>query len=170
MKRLSRKALVSGALAVGLMAVGIAFAAWTASGTGNGYAKATTAAALSSDDASASTTGQLYPGGEGDVVLTVRNPNPYPVLVKGIADNATITSSKGANCNGSTGVTFDDFTYDSATMTAATYTVPAKSAGVDGSKTITLANAANMSNASHNDCQGAVFTIPVSISGESAAS
>jgi len=29
-------------------------------------------------------TNQLYPGGAGDVVLTITNPNPYPVTLTGV--------------------------------------------------------------------------------------
>ncbi len=45
-------------------------------------------------DALASPTGRLYPGGRSDVVVTIANPNPYPVTVTAIslpADTAYAT-------------------------------------------------------------------------------
>ena len=157
MRTFSRKATVTAVVTGVLLAASVAFAAWTASGTGAGYAKATSAQALSTVDASASTSAQLYPGGTGDVKLTVHNPNDYPVRVTSVTGSGTITSDKGAACNASTGVAF-------ANQTGLTLDV----AG-GGTSTFTLTGAASMSNASDNACQGAVFTIPVSLSGQSNA-
>jgi hypothetical protein len=89
-----------------VMAGTIALAAWTAGGSGNGYSKATTAQVLTTVDASASTTAQLYPGGTGDMKLSVTNPNAYPVTITTVTGSGAITSDKGAACNASTGVTF----------------------------------------------------------------
>lgn len=148
--------LTAGSIMLGVLAVGsIAYAAWTASGTGSGYAKATTAQALTTVDVSASTTAQLYPGGTGDVTLRIDNPNPYPVRVTSVSGTGAITSDKGAACDASTGVTFAD-------QTGQSLDVPAGSA-----VTFTLSGAVTMSNASDNSCQGAIFTIPVALSGAS---
>jgi hypothetical protein len=136
-----------------VLTAGVAFAAWTASGSGNGYAKAQTVQALTTVDASASTTAQLYPGGSGDVKVTVSNPNSFPVTITGVAGSGTITSDKGAACNASTGVTFTDTTGLSSSVAAS------------GSTTITLSGKAAMSSASDNSCQGAVFTIPITLTG-----
>jgi len=138
-----------------LLAGTIALAAWTAGGTGDGYSKATTAQALTTIDASASTTAQLYPGGTGDMKLRINNPNPYAVTVTTVTGSGAITSDKGAACNASTGVTFTN-------QTGQTLSVPASSA-----VTFTLAGTVAMSNASDNSCQGAVFTIPVTLTGTS---
>jgi hypothetical protein len=137
------------------MAGTVAFAAWTAGGTGDGYAKATTAQALTTIDASASTTAQLYPGGTGDMKLRINNPNPYAVTVTTVTGSGTITSDKGAACNAATGVTFTN-------QTGQTLSVPASSA-----VTFTLTGSVAMSNASDNSCQGGVFTIPVTLTGTS---
>ena len=154
-KKVARR-ITAGAFVVGVMlAAGVAFAAWTATGSGNGYAKATTAQALTTVDASGSTTAQLYPGGTGDVKLTIHNPNPYAVRVTSVTGAGSITSDKGAACDASTGVSF-------ANQTGLTLDVAAASNG-----TFTLTGAASMSNSSDNSCQGAVFTIPVSLLGAS---
>ena len=158
MRRFFRKSLVTSLLLGVVLAAAVAFAAWTATGSGSGYAKATSAQALTTVDVSASTTADLYPGNsDGDVLLRVSNPNPYPVRVTSVTGNGAITSDKGAACNMSTGVTFDD-------QTGLSLDVAASSAA-----SFTLDGAANMSNASANACQGAVFTIPVSLSGQSNA-
>jgi hypothetical protein len=155
-KRITRKVTV-GALALGVtMAATVAFAAWTATGSGNGYAKAKTAVALTTVDASASTTAQLYPGGTGDVVIKIANSNPYPVTVTGVAGAGAITSDKGATCDAATGVTY-------TAPTTPSLVVPAGSAGT----LFTLTGAVAMSNASANACQGAIFTIPVTLTGTS---
>jgi hypothetical protein len=136
-----------------LLAAGIAFAAWTATGSGNGYAKAQSVSPLTTVDASASTTAQLYPGGTGDVVITVSNPNSFPVTITAVTGNGTITSDKGAACNASTGVTFTNTSGLSQVAPGSTTT------------SFTLSGKAAMSSASDNSCQGAVFTIPVTLTG-----
>lgn len=154
-KRVSRKlAVVTTVLAVS--AVGLVYAAWTTNGTGSGYAKAGTAQALSTVDVSASTSATLYPGGPaGDVKIEISNPNSYPVKVTGVSGNGTITADAGHSGCTTTGVTFTD-------QTGLNISVAANS-----SATATLTGAASMSNASLNACQGATFTIPVTISGAS---
>lgn len=145
-----KKLVVATGVVAGMLTAGVAWAAWTANGTGSGYAKASQAQAVTTADASSSTAAELYPGASGDVKITVVNPNAFPVRVTNVDGDGAITSDKGAACDASTGVTFDDQT--------GTYDVAA-----DTSSTFTLPGAAHMSNASDNSCQGAVFTIPVSL-------
>ena len=151
MLRPTKKFVVAGGVVASMLASGVAWAAWTADGTGNGYAKATTAQVLTTSTATASP--QLYPGGSGDVKVTINNPNPYAVNVTSITGNGAITADL-AGCT-TTGVSFTNKT--------GSWNVAA-----NGSSTVTLTGAASMSNASDNACQGAVFTIPVSLSGASA--
>lgn len=134
----------------------VALAAWVTNGTGSGYARAGSAQALTTVDVSATTPATLYPGVTGNVRLSINNPNPYAVQVTAVSGNGTITSDAGAACNASTGVTFTN-------QSSLALSVPANSAA-----TFTLNNAVSMSNASDNSCQGAVFTIPVSLTGQSA--
>ena len=124
---------------------------------GSGYAKATTAQALTTLDVSATTPATLYPGATGNVKLQINNPNPYPVRVTAVSGNGTITSNAGAACNASTGVSYTD-------QTGLTLDI-----GASTSATFTLSGAVAMTNASDNSCQGAVFTIPVSLTGQSNA-
>jgi hypothetical protein len=144
-------------LLLAVVAVGIGLGAWSLGGTGNGSAKATTASDITLADASAFTTADLYPGATGNLKLRATNPNQFPVRITAVSGNGTITSDKGAACNASTGVTLANqtgLTLDLAAGATATLTVP---------------NAVSMSNSSDNSCQGAVFTVPVSLTAVSNA-
>src|SRR6266516_3324608 len=133
-----KRQLITGLLTLLVLGVaGLVYAAWTNTGSGSGYAKAGTAQALTTVDVSASTAATLYPGANGDVLIKVNNPNPYPVRVTDVTGNGTITADSGHATCVTTGVTFT--------------------------------GAAHMSNASDNGCQGATFTIPVSLTGTSNA-
>ena len=159
----TRKRLVTlgGSLAV-LVVGGMVFAAWVVPGTGQGYAKAKQALALTTDDLGATTTDLLYPGATGDVKVKVNNPNPFPVTVTAVDGNGAVDSDKasctdvGGDLTKKTGVSFANQTLNSNNV------VPA-----NGSVTLTLNNAVSMSNQSVNACQGAVFTIPVSFTASS---
>ena len=145
----------AGVTLVVLAAVGLAYAAWTSSGSGSGYAKAGTAQQLTTVDVSANTTATLYPGSNGNVRIKIANPNPYPVRVTDVTGNGAITADAGHASCVTTGVTFTNQTGQSIDVAA------------NGNTETTLTNAASMSNASDNGCQGAVFTIPVTLSGNS---
>lgn len=151
--KVSKKLLLIGGIAVLVTALaGIAIGAWSVSGNGTGYAKASTASAITLGDATASTTADLYPGATGAVKLKVSNPNPFPVRITAVAGNGTITSDKGAACNAATGVTFTN-------QTGLTLDLLAN----ETNHVFSLAGAVSMSNASDNSCQGAVFSIPVTV-------
>lgn len=137
-----------------VLVAGVAFAEWLANGTGSGYAKARRATPLTTSSATASES--LYPGGTGDAVVTVNNANPYPVTARGIAGNGAITSGVPACDDAGSGVSFVDQT--------GAWLVPA-----NGSATLTLISAVAMASTSPDSCQGATFTIPVRITGQSGA-
>ena len=131
---------------------GVTFGSWSVSGTGNGYSKAVTAQSLTFSDASASTTAQLYPGGTGDLVVKVTNPNAFAVTITSVTGNGTIvTAPTNATCDSATGVTFTD-------TTGLTQSV-----GAGATVTFTLANKVSMSNSSNNACQGLIFRVPISV-------
>ena len=159
-KRVINRKLAVGVIAAVMAAVGLVYAAWTTNGTGNAYAKAGTAAAIGTIDVSASTTATLYPGVSGDVLIKLDNPNPYAVTVTAISGNGTITPDSGHSGCTTTGVTFTN-------QTGLNLVIPAKVGSTNGTLQTTLTGAASMSNASLNACQGAVFTIPVTLTGTS---
>jgi hypothetical protein len=157
------------AVVVVIFAAGIAYAAWTSSGTGSGSAKATTAQALgtvSADVTTIAAADKLYPGqANGKAVIKITNPNPYSVRVTGVSFDTSsyVSSDQGANCTDApatthpTGVSFNN-------QSGLTMDVPANSAGTQ----FTLpAGSVSMNNTSDTLCQGATFTIPVTLSGNS---
>jgi hypothetical protein len=156
-----RKLIVAALTALVLGVVGLVYAAWTSNGTGSAYAKASTAQALTTVDVSTQTTATLYPGATGDLLIKISNPNPYPVKVTDVTGNGAITadtghSTCGADAQHPSGVTFTD-------QHALTISVPANS-----STQTTLSGSVLMSSASDNSCQGATFTVPVTLAGVSA--
>ena len=152
-RRVKRRWSVLGLLLLGAIVAGVAVGAWNVTGSGSGSAKAGVATGLTLNDASGATAADLYPGVTGNVKLSVTNPNSFPVRVTSVTGTGAITSDKGAACNASTGVTFTN-------QTGLTLDLAAGATSV-----FTLSGAAAMSNSSDNACQGAIFTIPVSVSG-----
>jgi hypothetical protein len=143
--------------AVAVMATtAVTFGSWSVSSSaGSGYSKAKVALSLTLSDASASTTAQLYPGGTGDIWIKVTSSNPFAVTVTSVTGAGTITSDKGAACDASTGVTFTN-------TTGLTQAV-----GAGATVTFSLAGKVAMSNASDNSCQGAVFSVPITLAATS---
>lgn len=140
-----------------LLGTGTAVAYWAAAGSGTGTAAAGTAQPLSTVTTSASTTSVLYPGGPAaDVALVVLNPNPYPVTITGVSADGPVIASGGLGTCTTHGVTF------SPPASGLPFTV-----SPSASATVTLGGAAEMSTAAENGCQGATFTLPVALTGES---
>jgi hypothetical protein len=151
----ARLALALSAILV-VATTAVTFGSWTVSSSaGSGYSKAKVASSLTLSDASASTTAQLYPGGTGDIWIKVTNSNPFAVTVTSVTGAGTITSDKGAACDAATGVTFTN-------TTGLTQAV-----GAGATVTFSLAGKVAMSNASDNSCQGAVFTVPITLAATS---
>lgn len=167
MKRFATKIGITGVALAAFLVAGVAFAAWVVNGSGSGYSKATSSQDLYTDNASGATVAQLYPGASGDVKLVVRNPNPFPVEVTKVEQNGAVSTSDanctdvGGDASKATGVSFATTNLSSGNV------VPAKSGGVDGSLSLSLNNAASMSNASVNACQGEVFEVPVTFTARS---
>jgi hypothetical protein len=145
-----RLALALSALTI-TVSGGMTFGSWTvASSPGSGYAKALSAVDLTVLDASTSATAQLFPGGTGDLYLQVTNSNPFPVTITAVTGAGTITSDKGAACNA--------FTSTSGLS---------QSVAAGATVSFSLVGKVAMSNASDTTCQGAVFTIPVTLAATS---
>ncbi|MFD9704153.1 hypothetical protein [Lentzea sp. NPDC059081] len=145
-RRYVRRGVVIFAVATAALGSGVAYAAWTSSGTGNATATAATAAAPVVTGG-AVITGFLYPGATGTAVVTVKNPNPYPVVVSTVAPNGAVPAS--GSCPAST-VSFA--TQNPGTPIAAGATVA-----------ITMAGSVSMISGAVNACQGVDFSIPVTV-------
>jgi hypothetical protein len=164
MKFLGKRRLIFGAVTVMVLGiVSLGYAAWTSSGGGTGFAKAASAQNLTTASVTGTTSATLYPGATGDLVVNVTNPNSYPIKVTSVTGNGTITadsshSTCGQDASHPTGVTYTD-------QTGLTIAVPANS-----SSQVTLSGSVKMTNASDNSCQGATFSVPVSMAAASNAS
>jgi len=137
-------------LVIGLGA-GAAFAYFSSSGTGAGSASTGTLQAVTVAAATATPTTPLRPGGAGDVTLKVTNPNSYDVTLVSVTGAGSITADGGHPGCTTTGVTFIDQTGLSTTIPAGSTTA------------VDVPGAAAMSTASSAGCQGATFSIPVTI-------
>lgn len=136
------------------LATGGAYAYFTSSGSGSGKASVgillpVTMTAFVGGDTPSST---LLPGGPAaDVILRVNNPNTYAVTLVSVTGNGAITADSGHSGCTTTGVSFSNQPSLSITI------------GASGTTLVHLSGAASMSTASLNACQGATFSVPVSI-------
>jgi hypothetical protein len=153
-----KKRLIGAAMTMLVLgAVGLVYAAWTTNGSGTGAAQAGYAQGLSTVDATASTTGLLYPNGDGTVTLQIHNPNSYPVVVTDVTPGpGEVTATGGIGVCNLTGVRF-------RAQHDLDIHVPPNS----DSNVIELQDAAHMTNESEDGCQGATFSIPVVLTGAS---
>lgn len=152
-------AAVTAGIGLAMLSSGSALAMWTTSGTGTGSAAAATSLALTTTAVTPAGT-LLHPGGSGDLRITISNPNPFAVTVTSVAAGAGSITSDKVGCSGAT-------TGVSLATQNGSWVVPAKVGAVNGTATVLLANALSMSNASDTTCQGAVFTVPVALTGAS---
>ena len=153
--RLARSAAATLALCL-LGGAGSAYAYWAAAGSGNGSAANGTLQTVAVEALVPGDTLQtsLIPGGTADVLLRASNPNPFPMTVHGFAANGAVTADAAhAGCT-TTGVTF---TPPDAAVSPPVV-IPANS-----SILLTLPGAASMDVASHSACQGAQFSVPVTL-------
>lgn len=150
--RLARTAAATTALCL-LGGVGSAYAYWTAAGLGSGSATNGTMQTVTVDALvpGGSPQTSLVPGGSADVVLRITNPNPHGVAVHSVTANGPITADGAHPGCAPTGVTFTPAQMTSTAIAANT------------SVLLTLPGAASMSTASPSACQGAQFTIPVTL-------
>ena len=141
MRKIQKISIVGGTVGV-LMAGGIAYAAWTSSGTGDGPVTAGADAAMG---VSAISTELLYPTKTVDLTVTVENNDHYALNL----DSLTATS-----------VTADPATCDVASVEASsgTYSTAAANRIAEGGsidKTLTL----HMLDTADEDCKNAIFTV-----------
>jgi hypothetical protein len=152
MKHKTRRTAAVTAGVVALTGVGVAFAAWTSTGTGSGQATATTAQNLTVTVAQ-NVTG-LYPTGSKDVSFTVKNNNPYRVtLDSALISNLAVVGAP-AGCS----------------LSAINVTTPASLSDVlAAGATTSAAHVATISMGANADdgCQGQSFTFDVTVSGHS---
>lgn len=161
MRKLSRRSkatlAVASILALAVNA-GAAWAYWRISGTGTTAAAGATVANLQVSGASYPDV-PLFPGARGGLVVTVKNPNSFPVIVKRVMPGpGPVTADaahRSAGCEQS-GVSLIRNVF------AVSWPIPAKS-----QKVFPISSSVAMSNSSDDACQGATFSIPLSVTGTS---
>jgi len=147
-----RRAFVAMAI-VGVIVTGggIAAALWSANGSGPGQAKALSAQSLTVTAATGAA--DLYPGFTGgDVFFTITNPNPYPVTFTSMTAG-TVTSSNPAACPSA----------NVSVANASGLSLAAAASSTSGTQSI--ANVVTMAAGAPDGCQGATFTINLTLSG-----
>ena len=151
MKRIPKIA-VGAAVAVSAAGGGIAWAAWSANGSGSARAGSLTAQSVTVTAVTGAA--DLYPGfTNGDLFFTITNPNPYPVTFTAMSSGA-VTSSNVTACP-SSNVTVD------ATATGLTINVAAGAT----SATVSILDVVNMASTALDGCQAKTFDIVLTLTG-----
>jgi hypothetical protein len=118
--------------------------------------------------ASPSATNLLFPGGNGDAVATITNPNSYPVTVTGVdlPTNTTYaggftTSALSVTQTGCSTTTSDViWNFSSATLGSVHTLTTALIVAANASLTVTLTNDASMNLAAPSACAATYFSMP----------
>jgi hypothetical protein len=134
-----------------------AFAYWSAAGAGAGSGSTASAAPVTLSPGAV--VADLRPGGAGDVVLTVTNPNAFDAELTSLALDVT----QGDDGFGVDAAHLDCaltvLAYTTQTNGDAGWLVPAASGGDAGTLSITLPSALAMSDDAARGCQGATLTV-----------
>jgi hypothetical protein len=119
--------------------------------------------------ASPSATNLLYPGGNGDVVVTITNNNPYPVTITAVQlpTNATYAngfsnSSLTTAQSGCSAATPSDVIWNFSTSSSgSSHTLTsALTVAASGTLTVTFTNDASMTSAAPAACASTYFSMP----------
>jgi len=145
-KNIKRSAVV-GTTVTALFGAGIAFAAWTTDGEGSGAVTAWQAQDLTVE---VDPVVGLFPTGTVNVQFTVTNPNDYKVKL----GNATLKS-----------VTADQAGCDATVVTGGPVDLSGVAVLAKDATTASQTFPVTMSNNATDECQGAVFTVTLSVTG-----
>ena len=161
---LRRRAGVVAAVTLLLTGGGIAVASWTATGTGAARAASVTALVVSAG----SPLGGLYPipaagygsGTPGSVATTVANANPFPVTITSATIGSVTTTPLG-------GQTCADGSVLPTTGSPIAVNPPVTLPAGSGPTAVTVPGALYMVSTAEDGCQGASFSVPVTVTGAS---
>lgn len=170
-----------GAFAVAGVAYGVTNWVVNLAGGSSGEAQSASVSDISiSAVATPAASNLLYPGANGDVVVTISNPNSFPVTITGVnlPTNTTYatgytTSALSTTQTGCLAATPSGVTWNFATGTsgsAHTLTTPlvvAASGQANNPLTVTFTNAASMATSAPAACESTYFSMP-SLTGVSA--
>lgn len=123
--------------------------------------------------ASPAVTGTLYPGGNGDVVISISNPNDFPVTLTAVAlptsstyataySDSGLSSPVGAGCDGSSSLVSWRYATGSSgsSHTLTTPLTVGASGEANNPLVVTLSNVASMGTNSPLACAGVHFSMP----------
>lgn len=150
-------------------------------GGSNGEGQSANVANLSiSAVASPAASNLLYPGGNGDVVVSISNPNPFPVTITavdlptnttyatGYTTSALSTTQTGCLASTPSGVTWNYATGTSGSShTLTTALTVAASGQANNPLLVTMTNDASMASSAPAACENTYFSMP-SLTGVSA--
>lgn len=177
-KRWSRKSKVVSAVVGSLLAGGAAYAAtgWVVglNGGSSGEAQSANVQNLTiSAVASPSATNLLYPGGTGDVVVTISNPNPYPVTITalqlptnstyatGYTTSALTTTQTGCLASTPSDVVWNYSTSSSGSSHTLTSPLTVGASGAANNPlVVTFTNDASMLSGAPVACANTYFSMP----------
>lgn len=142
-----------GVVTAGLLATGVAYAAWSSTGAGAGTARATTSVNSTIDGASH--LADLYPGAAKTVTVTVSNPNDYPVIVTSISAGSSDAAGASGACAAAT------VTSDAVDDPAGIDQVGPATATIAGRGTGTFQLVTRMKGSATDACKGATFNLPL---------
>lgn len=146
-----RKVAAIGVACGTVLAAGVAFAAWTSTGTGNGTGSAREA--VDSVIATVTPAALLYPGIDSSLIVSITNPNPYPVQVTSIEASSSMLTAGGC----AAGTVYTDLKDDTEAATIAP----------SGIQNYTLR--VRMLGDAQDVCQGEAFVIPLTANLQSVA-
>lgn len=152
--KLAKLAPIVAVVFVGAALGGRSYAYFTAGGTGTGAAEVGGVDELTplGPVGGGANADPMFPGGAGDIVVHVRNPNSFPVEVVRVRrlTNTLITSSVPACAL-------------HVSVVAIVDVAPGTRLDPGETRELRLVDAATLSEVAPDDCQGATFTIPVSV-------
>ncbi len=149
-----RLAVLAGGLSV-LLVAGVAFAAWTANGTGSGTAKALNAQTVTI--VADTGTADLYPGSTGNVYFKLTNTNPYAITFDKLTAASVTSSSDEINCPNA------NLSINSAITLPLTVSLPVGASTTSAQESI--ANLVKLDHGAPDGCQGKSFTISLTLTG-----
>jgi hypothetical protein len=184
-KRSSRKRRLLAALIGAALVSGVAYGTtnWIVgiNGGSSGEARSGTVSNISITAVASPAPGNLlYPGGSGDVIVSISNPNPFPVTITavqlpinttyatGYTTSALTTTQTGCLAATPSGVTWNYATGSSGSSHTLTTPLTVSASGAsDNPLAVTLTNDASMALSAPAACEDTYFSMP-SLTGVSA--
>lgn len=156
----TRPTIAMGVVILCVLGGGVAYASWSANGTGVGSAKAGTSAGVTASATTSTSSTLLYPGGTAPIVVNIHNPNPFSVKVTAIS--LSTEAAPDSVTGGAGGCTTANALVSLTAISSATGLPVSIAANSDGTVTMNGSPVA-MNIASDNTCQGATFNFTTGV-------